>query len=340
VTNPTDWKEIIAPDEEARFARYAEQIGELQRKRDEGAAKRSRALHARQLVGARAEFVVPLNVSDAARVGIFAHPATYPAWVRFSNGAAVHQSDRRGDIRGMAIKVLGVPGRKLIDGLEQARTQDFLMIQSPVLPFRNSDEFMFFVGAAANPRTLPFKMLRRFGLRRMLRIAGVSKIFSKFIPTLAAQRFWTPVPIRWGDRAAKYSVSPASPVSAPSASKSPTYLADEIAERLSREAVTYDFRVQFFVDEARTPIEDASVEWPESVSPFETVARLVIPQQDVRSEEGAAREASIERMSFDPWHAPEEFRPLGDVMRARKSAYYVSVKGRNAADEPTDASFE
>jgi hypothetical protein len=120
-------------------------------------------------------------------------------------------------------------------------------------------------------------------------------------------------------------------VSAPSVSKSPTYLADEIAERLSREAVSYDFRVQFFVDEARTPIEDASVEWPESVSPFETVARLVIPQQDVRSEEGVAREASIERMSFDPWHAPEEFRPLGDVMRARKGAYYVSVKGRNAA---------
>jgi hypothetical protein len=333
------WTETIPPDEESRFARYAEQLGDMQKRRD-GDGTKSRALHARQLGGVRAEFEVLPNVPPEAAVGIFGTPRVYPAFVRYSSGAARQQPDSIADIRGMAVKVLEVPGNKILSGKDDAHTQDFLMIQSPVLPFRNTDEFMFVVNALMkNPRTVPFKILGRFGLFRTIAIAQIQrKRFGRRIPTLAGERFWSPVPIQWGERAAKFGVVPVAGVSAPRASGSPaTYLADEFAERLAHEPVAYDFRVQFFVDAKQTPIEDASVEWTEDVSPFITVARLVIPVQDVASDEGRERAASVEKMSFDPWHAPEEFRPLGDIMRARKHAYFVSGKGRGAAGEPGSA---
>ena len=42
------------------------------------------------------------------------------------------------------------------------------------------------------------------------------------------------------------------------------YLAEELAARLRHGPVSYDFQLQFYVDAARTPIEDASVEWREA----------------------------------------------------------------------------
>ena len=84
--------------------------------------------------------------------------------------------------------------------------------------------------------------------------------------------------------------------------------------------------MQFFVDEATTPIEDTSVAWPEGETRIATVARLVLPQQGV---DAAAAEAEAAR--FDPWGGFLAHRPLGEIMRARKVAYFESQKGRNAA---------
>jgi catalase len=93
-------------------------------------------------------------------------------------------------------------------------------------------------------------------------------------------------------------------------------------------------RVQFYVDEATTPIEDASVEWKEKDAPFVTVARLTLPKQDIDGAGGRRIADFIEGLSFDPWHALEAHRPLGNVMRARGHAYRLSTNERGAAREP------
>src|SRR5688572_12980362 len=121
----TDWKEDVAADEVDRFTRHAEYFGALQ-KRHGGRGGVHRALHAKSNVGVEATFEVLPNLPEEARVGLFAMPETYPAFVRFSNGAARHQPDPKPDIRGIAVKVLEVDGKKSIPGLEDARTQDFL----------------------------------------------------------------------------------------------------------------------------------------------------------------------------------------------------------------------
>jgi hypothetical protein len=85
----------------------------------------------------------------------------------------------------------------------------------------------------------------------------------------------------------------------------------------------HDFQVQFFEDEQRTPIEDASIDWQ---SPYLTVARLTIPRQH----RDPAFDAEVEAAKFDPWNALVEHRPLGEVMRARKVAYGASQQQRQA----------
>src|SRR4051812_32872565 len=112
MTPRTDWKETIAPDEKARFEEYGRLIAELQRKSAKD-GKLDRGLHAKGHVGARARLIVLPDLPEPYRAGIFAAPGEYDAWVRFSNGVGRRQHDRKGDVRGMAVKVLGVPGKKL-----------------------------------------------------------------------------------------------------------------------------------------------------------------------------------------------------------------------------------
>ena len=48
------------------------------------------------------------------RVGLFAQPRTYAAWIRFANAGS--KTDREKDVRGMSIKVFGVAGENLTAG--------------------------------------------------------------------------------------------------------------------------------------------------------------------------------------------------------------------------------
>ncbi len=98
--------------------------------------------------------------------------------------------------------------------------------------------------------------------------------------------------------------------------------------RLQQGPLRWDLQLQYFASEALTPIEDASVDWP---TPYSTVARLVLPQQDVASAEGQSLARQLEAGVVDPWQGLAEHRPLGEVQRARKAVYLASQQGRGAA---------
>ena len=162
----TDWAETIPADEPARLERHAEALRAIQRHAAEKSGSKARALHAKGQAGVEAELTVPADLPPHAKVGLFATAGTYRALVRFSNGAGVRQADRRPDVRGVAIKVLGVAGKKLIPGMEDAKTQDFLLIQSAATPFRNADEFVGMILAAQSPALLLPRAIGLFGFAR------------------------------------------------------------------------------------------------------------------------------------------------------------------------------
>src|SRR5262249_2720912 len=80
-----------------------------------------------------------------------------------------------------------------------------------------------------------------------------------------------------------------------------------------------------------------SREWKEEDAPWITVGRLTLPQQDTGSPRGRRIAETVERLSFDPWHALVEHRPLGDMLRARNVAYRLSTQERSTAPEPAGA---
>lgn len=324
----TDWKEQQSPDEAKVFEEYAVALRELQRQKAQKYPI-ARGLHGKPHAGVEGTFTVNADVPEHARFGLGAQPGTYRAIVRWSNGNGGRLGDDAPDVRGIGVKVIGVKGKKLIPGMEDAVTQDLLAILGSSTPFKDAHEFVWFVKNGANPAALPLKMLFHFGpgrawaiLQRLLQTA------KRRTPSLATARFNSNVPIKWGPYAVRYVFDPIAPVDpAQQQTKEKGYFADELAARLAKGPVEYDFRLQFFENEQTTPIEDGRVDWS---SPFVTIGRLTIPKQAAQ-----ATNAQVEALAFDPWHALEEHRPLGSMQRARNAAYRLSTQERKASPEPT-----
>jgi hypothetical protein len=66
------------------------------------------------------------------------------------------------------------------------------------------------------------------------------------------------------------------------------------------------------------PVETPMKIWSEEASPFVKVARIDIPSQSFRSDE---QMKFCENLSYTPWHALPEHRPLGGINRLRKVVY-------------------
>ncbi len=336
----TQWREVIEPGEQERHERQAQKLRQLQQMRAD--ASTHRALHAKHAGCVRAQLHVLDDLPDHARVGVFAEPAVFEAYARFSNGSSAHQSDRTPDIRGMALKLLDVPGPKILEGLEDATTQDILLIQTPSTPFRTSKDFVALVWAARSKALALPRLLWAFGLGGTKALMGKLRAgLGKPVRSLATLQYFSVLPTKFGEHAVRFTAKPKSTSNDTSSSggaASEHHLREELLARLREGPLEWDLMAQFFEDEERTPIEDASVEWSERDAPCVPLARIVLPQQDVESEQGRALTKTIEALSFDPWHATEDFRPLGEMMRARKAAYKASAIGREAKLDPMKSS--
>lgn len=330
-TPSTRWSEQIAADEETRFADYARQFAEMQRlstaklAKTRGGTGKGRALHRKAHLALAAELEVLPNLPAHAAHGLFARPGKFATWLRLSNGSGTVQSDRTPDVRGFALKVLGVAGPGALGG--QTESQDFLLINHAAFSFPKSDEF---VGVALNAAQGPLALLRyligRYGFFAGLAMAkklqaGIGKPFSGF----ATETFWSAAPIACGPYAAKLRLVPHA---RSTTTRPPAAWADDVTARLAQAPLSFTLQLQFFVDEASTPIENASVEWTEQAAPFVDVATLTVGHQDPASAAGQALTGQVEAAQFDPWRALADHRPLGDVMRARKVVYYASQQGR------------
>lgn len=310
----TEWREVVGGDEAKRHEKQAAQFVAMQ-KRKSAKYGNGRALHRKQLAGLRATFEVLSELPDEASHGLFAVPQKYDAWVRLSNGGFNRAPDKVPDVRGFSIKVLGVTGQGALGG--SAASQDFALINHSKFSSPNSDVFTKIVGigAATSRGEVLKRVITNPGL--IPRLAAVSGVLKTPFDGFATCDFHTAAPIACGPYAVRVRLRKASDQPAPDARL------DWAADVYDRLPLTHDVQLQFFADEATTPIEDASVDWP---TPYVTVARLVIPAQ----ERDEAFDAEVEAARFDPWNALVEHRPLGEVMRARKVAYFASQQNRGA----------
>lgn len=301
-------EEAIAPGEDAVTSALIAFLESASRRRyPSGPMRRFNQGRAAGCVDA--EFTIPADLPEGLRVGLFAAPRTYRAFIRFANASSA--TDRERDVRGMSISIVDVPGEHLTP---DSTSQDFVLNSHPVMVAPDTKAFMAFLEAneAGGLRRLLY-VLRHPAVARIALAARQHHSCHLDIP------YWSTTPYLFGPgRAVKYIARPSLGRSSPMPSPlTDTYLGDALRQRLDAAEAAFDFLVQFQVDAGRMPIEDATVEWKEEDSPYVPVARIRIPRQRVAAPDSGSCEDAV----FNPWHALVEHRPLGNMNRARRAIY-------------------
>jgi hypothetical protein len=261
------------------------------------------------------------DVPERMRHGLFTTIRKYPAWIRFSGpGPDVPKDIQDVGFGSMAVKVMDVPGPKLMD--DEKFTQDLICVCTPTF---------------VTPDTRENAKLQDWSLRHMPlyyflnpRDPHLLDFFmqglwneTQFNPL--GQRYYSCVPYLLGEgQAMQYSFAPKTAVvrkipGVPFGRVPDNYLRDNMVATLARQPVDFDLMVQLQTDPHRMPIENAAVRWPESLSPFIPVATIHIPRQRFDSD---AQFAFTRQLSMNPWHCLPEHRPLGNQSRARRRMYY------------------
>lgn len=282
------------------------------------------------------------DLPEPLRQGVFAGPASYPVVLRLSTAPGDLHSDRIPAPRGMALKLLGVQGQQLLPGRADARTQDFLLVNHPVIAFGHAAAYLktqqLLEKHADDPEAVR-KMLAALahGGSKALHLLGIE---NPTVDTLGApnhhilgETFYSMAALRHGDYVAKLCAAPLSD-NVRALTGQPlrddagdSELRDLVVDFFRQQGAEYELRVQLCTDIEKMPIEDASIRWPEDASPYLPVAKLTIPPQEAFSP--ARRVFADDVLSFNPWQGIEPHRPLGSIMRARIRAYETSSRFRH-----------
>ncbi|MCG6036224.1 catalase family protein [Acinetobacter baumannii] len=312
--------EKLQPNEEV-LAQNIAQVIEKSIREQYTAGNALRDAHPKAHGCVRAEFHVSKNIPTQLAKGIFIPDQTYQAWIRFSNASNdASNADINKDARGIAIKLLGVSGDKILESEKQATTQDFIMINHPVFFANDAKRYLSFMNDVNS-----HNMIRKIHIPIALGFKGTMNALgarnSQIANPLYA-RYWSMVPYQLGlgnDRqAVKYSVRSCS-MQSNNLPKNPSH--DFLREALKNTLQSTDACMEFLIQprtSSQMLVEDSMTEWNEKAAPFYQVATIHIPKQNFDT---AEQNKFCENLSFTPWHALPEHRPLGAVNRMRKVIY-------------------
>ena len=268
----------------------------------------------------RGEFIVHDGLPEKFRRGIFAQPATYPAWVRFSGpGPYITPDIEDVGFMSISIKLMGVPGPKLLD--DEKFTQDMFGVSTPtfVTPDTKANAQLQ-IESVKNAQIFYFLNFHRPHVLDLI----MQSLWIKTQSSPFEAPYFSCVPYLLGEgQAMQYSVWPKSekrtPVPRLPFRPPDDYLRDAMVAALDKGDVDLDFRVQLQTHSHLMPIENNAVLWPENLSPRVSVATLRLPRQKFNS---AAQMEFAKRLTYNPWHCIPEHRPLGNQSRARRRMYF------------------
>jgi len=316
----------------------------------EGIGRVVRDAHAKGYGLARGEVEILGGLPEPYAQGIYTKPGRHEAMVRFSNGTNHVGNDKfLGPIVGIGLKLFGIEGSTLLDDEPDSGTFDYAMINHPVFFANTLKHYIYIqtlfahIGVAPPSNLTPEQ--KEAGIHQFLYdwVTGKGKLppeewaweelgaFLRLAQTkpinLLLSTYWTMGAVRHGDYVAKVRVAPVQS------------FADRVVQReidlesagqvfrpalvaeLRDRPYEFDIQVQLCTGLDRMPVEKTTVVWPESLSPFLTVAKLRLPQQDIGGEDHFER---MDKTSMSPWRVTEAHRPLGNIMRSRLEVYRQS----------------
>ena len=341
--------ESPAPDEEQLIKKIEAALlknNELQLKKNDGHAIRD--AHAKSHGILRGDLKVHPDLPPHLRQGMFAEPGkTYPVIARLSTTAGAIRSDQVRGVRGLAIKVLGVPGPRVLPE-DNETTQDFVFVNHKVFPTGDAKEYLTkgvplaWVLARTPDRGMLVVNAVLRGAKRLLKRFGAELpdsigLFAGENTNTLGETFYSAAPLRFGDYVAKIRVAPSSEsVTAlfgktVSADAGPNAHNKAVVDFFRNNSAEYVVSAQLLTDaetmKIEDAIEDAKVEWSEDDYPYEPVATITYPVQDAYSDE--RRSFGDDVLEFNSWRAIEDHRPLGSINRLKKEVYLASSKFRH-----------
>ena len=284
-----------------------------------------RGQHAKMNGCLNAVFTVRPDLPPNLQTGLFKIARDFDAAIRFSNGS--ESDDGKPDLHGMAIKLFGVPGKKVLEVEAHAAEQDFILADNPVFFIRNASDYVLFLQdfASSAPQGKPPEKF----------ISYLKENHPEDIPVFLGFRqqvqhnpltstYWSQVPYAFGlteDTICRYRCTPINGATEPTgAGSSPDYLRERMIERLSagRDEVVFDFAAQFKKGADKSVIDNPTMQWNE---PFISLATIYIAPQTFDT---ATQNRFGDNLSFSPWHALPEHQPVGEINDIRKAVYLAS----------------
>ena len=333
-------QEIISKDESAIIEQIiCENLKTLSRYN--GITQRGQHAHHHACIKAR--FTVLPNIPTELNHGVFFKPQSFEALVRFSNG--MWRDERRADAHGMAIKLLGVLGKKILPGREFETCQDFVLVDHPVYFTATLQEYLIFnkyftktIDFLKNwksfqgfiPRLVGMiqaSVMLRFYYRELFNRAREFSNHSPYSPL--GTNYWSTTPYLLGQSCSvKYMAR--SRQQADGIVTSVDGLSQILRSHLKSGAACFEFGVHIQDDKTKQPIEDATVDWGANGARFVKLAILDIPQQEIHEFDSSNNLA--ENLEFSPWNSLPQHRPLGAINRARRDIYLTMAKLRHEAN--------
>jgi hypothetical protein len=325
--------EQVDPNENAVFEELSRTMQHITRTMAGHYRHAYRPVHAKShgvLVGT---INVHSDLAEPLAQGLFANPASYPVVLRFSTNPGDLLADSVSSPRGLAIKILNVPG-EMVASHSGKTTQDIVCINAKAFGAPNAAGFLEQLKLLDKTLEYPegLKQAVSTVARTTNTILRAIGIHSGSLDNLGhpythilGETFSTIAPIRYGDYVAKLAIAPSSDNLKEltgkhvDAGRSFNALEESIREFFKDRTAVWEIQSQLALDDGTTPIEDASKQWPEDKSPYRAVATLTVPPQESYSN---ARQIFVdEQLSFSPWHALAAHQPLGGIMRSRLRAY-------------------
>jgi len=307
----------------------------------EATGRAVRDAHAKGYGVVRAEVEILAKLPAEYAQGIYATPGKHDALIRFSNGSPHAGADARlGGATGLALKIFGTAGPILLDDEPDTGTFDYANINAPVFFCNTVEDYLFiqqlFIeaplyfsqGAAGRHRFYTDFLTGKGTLDQAHwawdELLAFLRVLQSPPVNLLLSTYWTMGAVRHGDYIAKVRFAPVPAFAEKVVQRNLDLMSavevyrPALVGELQARPYEFDIQVQLCADLAQMPVEDVTVEWPEQLSPFVTVAKLRFPQQDIS---GADNLEKMDALSFTPWRVTAEHRPLGNIMRARKEVY-------------------
>jgi Dyp-type peroxidase family len=325
--------ESVPPNEPEAIARIVQAVVD-EFERDYASVRSAlRAQHAKAHGCVRAEFVVGPGVPQDLRHGLFAQPGTYAAWMRFSSAPPRPGPDSKRNItHGVAIKVMGVAGQKILPSERHETTQDFLLANSSEFVCRNAADYAVLLPRLFEDKTWKFFIGTYPWKWHVREFVNLVRAIRRKVANPLQTRYWSQTPYALGPHAVKYTLKPhGRRQRTKPASKSANYLEQAMARQLARSGgASFDLMVQLRADPRKMPVEDPTIPWREAAAPFRKVATIHIPAQDFTCRE---RKSFSEGLTFTPWHSLPDHRPLGGINRVRGAVYNEVSRLRHQKNE-------